>query len=39
MKKSSYSLSAYGKMRDRIKEKETKKEKNKRVPYKFLCAN
>ena len=36
--RSSYSESAYGKMRDRIKEREEKEKKREliRVPYKFL---
>lgn len=34
--RSSYSKSAYGQMRDRIKEREEEKRKQIKVPYKYL---
>ena len=36
MKNGRYSSSPYGKMRDRIKEKEEKKETRKKFPYKYI---
>lgn len=36
MKRSSYSATPYGQMRDRKKKGECQKKTNKRVPYKYL---